>query len=111
MNPRIIQTAGVLAIVATACSRSPQSPEGFHLPEGDIERGKIAFVELNCATCHTIAGVALQASEPGIRPHDAVNVSSELLLPRSEPRMDTDRHGWFVLILSVCIRVHLWLFP
>jgi len=48
-----------LALFAAACKPPDQSPRGFRLPEGDIERGKEAFVSLNCYACHTVDGVAL----------------------------------------------------
>jgi hypothetical protein len=36
------------------------SPVGFRLPEdGDIERGRAAFVELQCHKCHTVVGTTL----------------------------------------------------
>ena len=38
------------------CAPSEQSPVGFRLPEGDLVKGKEAFVKLNCGSCHTVAG-------------------------------------------------------
>jgi hypothetical protein len=36
------------------------SAAGFRLPDnGSVERGKAAFVELQCTRCHTVAGVDL----------------------------------------------------
>jgi mono/diheme cytochrome c family protein len=37
--------------------------KGFRLPEGDMERGKTAFLELNCHQCHSVAGVSLPKSD------------------------------------------------
>jgi sulfur-oxidizing protein SoxX len=34
---------------------------GFALPDGDIERGKTAFLALRCHSCHTVSGVELPA--------------------------------------------------
>ena len=45
----------LLGLVA-ACERSPQSSRGFVFPEGDAARGKTAFVELKCYTCHHVDG-------------------------------------------------------
>ena len=47
----------LLAMLTTACI-NPRSSAGFRLPDGDIERGKAAFLELKCYTCHTVSGVA-----------------------------------------------------
>jgi L-cysteine S-thiosulfotransferase len=45
------------AMWLTGCGK--QSPRGFRLPEGDPERGKLAFAELQCQTCHPVEGVEL----------------------------------------------------
>ncbi len=42
-----------------ACDSGPRSPVGFLLPEGDVELGKAAFVELECNSCHSVNGVDL----------------------------------------------------
>jgi len=49
----------VLLGVLAGCG-GRHSPIGFRLPEnGDIERGRAAFVALECQSCHTIPGVVL----------------------------------------------------
>lgn len=48
----------LLAMLTTACV-NPRSSAGFRLPDGDIERGKAAFLELKCYTCHTVSGMDL----------------------------------------------------
>ena len=42
-----------------ACDSGPRSPVGFLLPEGEVELGKAAFVELECNSCHSVDGVDL----------------------------------------------------
>lgn len=42
-----------------ACDSGPRSPVGFLLPEGEVELGKAAFVELECNSCHSVNGVDL----------------------------------------------------
>lgn len=37
--------------------------KGFRLPEGDIERGKAAFLQMKCHQCHSVAGVVLPNSD------------------------------------------------
>lgn len=50
----------VLIGLLTGCG-GRHSPVGFRLPAtGDIERGRAAFVSLECTSCHTIPGVVLQ---------------------------------------------------
>jgi len=49
-------TAAVL-LAALSCSPGRQSPVGFRLPEnGDIGRGRAAFMELGCHECHKVVG-------------------------------------------------------
>jgi L-cysteine S-thiosulfotransferase len=48
-----------LVLVLGGCARDSHEVEGFTLPAGDIERGKLAFVDLGCRQCHTVAGVEL----------------------------------------------------
>jgi mono/diheme cytochrome c family protein len=46
----------VLLMLVTAACSGPKSGAGLRLPDGDVERGKAAFLELKCSTCHTVAG-------------------------------------------------------
>lgn len=44
--------------------------KGFVLPEGDTQKGKEAFIGLNCHTCHTVAGEVLPDVQRAIKaPH------------------------------------------
>lgn len=52
----------IAGAVTTGCDSGRQSSRGFRLPVyGDIERGKIAFVERGCSKCHRVSGVDLPA--------------------------------------------------
>jgi L-cysteine S-thiosulfotransferase len=54
--------AAVLVFGALAGCGGRHSAAGFRLPEnGDVGRGKAAFVELKCSNCHTVANVDLPA--------------------------------------------------
>ena len=49
----------VLAVVlasSLACESGRRSSSGFRLPEGDVERGRAAVLELKCHACHDVAG-------------------------------------------------------
>lgn len=49
-----------LAMLLVGCGPDPNSDAiGFRLPKGDIEKGKTAFMDLKCHTCHSIKGVEL----------------------------------------------------
>ena len=52
-------TALVCALVLLSCSPPEKSPSGFRLPDGDVERGRRAFVELKCNACHRVNGLDL----------------------------------------------------
>jgi hypothetical protein len=52
--------AAVLVFGMFAGCDGRHSAAGFRLPDnGSVERGKAAFVELQCTRCHTVAGVDL----------------------------------------------------
>jgi L-cysteine S-thiosulfotransferase len=38
---------------------------GFHLPQGDADRGREAFIALGCNVCHSVAGHEPPLSGPG----------------------------------------------
>ncbi len=42
----------------SGCDMGPKSGYGFTLPEGDVERGQQAFVQLQCNSCHVVQGNA-----------------------------------------------------
>lgn len=46
------------AICLAGCDSGPKGSAGFTLPDGDAERGKAAFVEFQCNTCHVTKQVA-----------------------------------------------------
>jgi hypothetical protein len=66
MTKTVPWAAAVLFVTLTSCS-GRHSPAGFRLPEnGDVERGRAAFVELKCHTCHRVVGEDLPA--PTVEP-------------------------------------------
>jgi sulfur-oxidizing protein SoxX len=59
---RCLVIAAALVFVATGCN--PQkSARGFRLPDGNIEKGREAFVSLQCHSCHTVSGDNFPAPE------------------------------------------------
>ena len=60
-----------LLLLIVGCAAHGTSERGFRLPEGNLENGKTAFLELKCHTCHTIHDLELPktASES---PYDVV---------------------------------------
>ena len=67
----------VLLGAAVACSTGRHSSAGFRLPtDGDVERGKAAFVALECHTCHEVPGLDLP--RPTVQPPVPVVLGREL---------------------------------
>ena len=70
-----IVTLTAATFVCTACN-ARYSSSAFHLPaDGNLERGKIAFVALKCHTCHDVPGAAL--STPSVQPPVGVRLGGE----------------------------------
>jgi mono/diheme cytochrome c family protein len=57
MRTITLSVAALILILAVACTPARKSSAGFHLPDGDPERGKAIFVEMKCYTCHRVTGV------------------------------------------------------
>lgn len=49
----------VVALGVASCGPPERSAAGFRLPEGDVERGREAFLELRCNACHRVRGLEL----------------------------------------------------
>lgn len=80
--------AGSLLAFTAACSRGRYAPADFHLPpDGDAERGKAAFVALECNTCHRVSGVDLPA--PTVQPPVPVELGGEVIHRLSDAYLAT----------------------
>jgi len=67
----------MLLALATACSSGRHSSAGFRLPDGgDVEKGKAAFVALQCHTCHEVQGVDFP--RPTVQPPVPVTLGGEV---------------------------------
>lgn len=63
MRRLLICLLGILLIHTVGCGPASKSARGFRLPDGDIERGKAAFVALRCHDCHKVEGLELPPPE------------------------------------------------
>lgn len=61
MKTRLIIMLGVLCALAAlpGCGNNPKSARGFRLPDGDVQKGRQAFLALNCNACHRVEGEEL----------------------------------------------------
>jgi sulfur-oxidizing protein SoxX len=68
MAYRSKQLAVVLLLVTgAACGSGRTSPAAFRLPpDGNVERGKTAFLAFGCNSCHEVSGVDLP--RPSVQP-------------------------------------------
>ena len=69
-----------MAILLTGCG-GPKSARGFRLPEGNAEKGKAAFVKLQCNSCHIVEGLPLPP--PGSKSPITVVLGGEVLRVRT----------------------------
>lgn len=53
-----------------------KSGVGFRLPEGNVDKGKAAFVELKCYSCHTVDGV--QLPDHSVQKHKPVPIGGDV---------------------------------
>jgi mono/diheme cytochrome c family protein len=51
---------GLVLLTTLLAGCGPKSPLGFSLPDGNSTRGRAAFVELHCTSCHEIEGQDLE---------------------------------------------------
>ncbi|MGB5289904.1 MAG: hypothetical protein WBN41_00440 [Lysobacterales bacterium] len=47
----------ILILLLTACDIGPNSGRGFSLPEGNVDKGRATFVELECNSCHSVGDI------------------------------------------------------
>ena len=55
----------VLFFLLASCEFGPNSGRGFSLPEGDVEKGRTTFVELECNACHSVGDIERVAGSEG----------------------------------------------
>ena len=66
---RFVKLLPIVALLGgtVACDSGRHSSAGFRLPvNGDVERGKVAFVQLGCNHCHEVSGMDLP--KPTVQP-------------------------------------------
>jgi hypothetical protein len=47
----------ILFFLLASCEFGPNSGRGFSLPEGNVDKGRAAFVELECNSCHSVGDI------------------------------------------------------
>lgn len=60
----VISLASALLLVNSSCrNEAAKMAKGFRLPEGNVENGKAAFLQMKCHQCHSVAEVVLPNSD------------------------------------------------
>ena len=75
-----------LVLMGVAACSGPTPEAVKDLPAGDVERGRQAFVTLQCTACHEVAGGGLPAAS--VVP--AVGLGGRMLLPPSAETLAED---------------------
>jgi hypothetical protein len=65
-----------LLALGTSCKGS-KSGRGFRLPDGNVDQGRVAFVQLGCNQCHSVKGVEL--AKPAVLGPVQVQLGGEVL--------------------------------
>lgn len=78
MKSRLPIFAGLALL--QGCYGGPESGMGFRLPDGEADRGRAAFVDLQCHSCHVVQGLELPAPD---------TVEMEVVLGREVSRVQT----------------------
>jgi len=58
----LLSSLSFLCLISS-CTPDKQSGTGLYLPEGNIDNGKQAFIDLGCTWCHSVKGIELPAVE------------------------------------------------
>ncbi len=56
-----------VAFLLSGCETEVRTQSQIHLPEGDPESGKAAFVSLGCVNCHAVVGANLPEGDGPLR--------------------------------------------
>jgi len=55
----------ILFFLLASCDIGPNSGRGFSLPEGNVDKGRTTFVELECNACHSVGDIERVAGLEG----------------------------------------------
>jgi L-cysteine S-thiosulfotransferase len=88
MRPLVVVLAAAVGVAGLGCDAGRKSSAGFRLPDGDVARGRAAFVELKCNACHRVAGMDLPP--PVAAPPVPVVLGGEYPRVRSDGELVTE---------------------
>jgi mono/diheme cytochrome c family protein len=47
----------LISISLISCDLGPDSPRGFSLPQGDVDKGAMVLTKYHCLACHQVKGI------------------------------------------------------
>lgn len=65
---QLIAVVFLMALVFGCQEAGSSSPRGMVLPEGNVEHGQQAFVDLKCHSCHEVEGLEEELPRPSALP-------------------------------------------
>jgi len=66
MKQFFLTPLSILILLLAACDIGPNSGRGFSLPEGNIDKGRATFVELECNACHSVGDIERITGNEGL---------------------------------------------
>jgi hypothetical protein len=69
-------------LLVVACGTGRKGSAGFHVPDGDPEKGRAVFVSLRCYSCHRVPGVDMPP--PTAQPESVVELGGRVPVPRTD---------------------------
>lgn len=86
----ILMSVVPLILFLFGCQPQPAAHESLQLPQGDVQKGKAAFVELQCSVCHAVAGWKGEPlPRPTIKPAVPVVLGTETTRPTRMQRINS----------------------
>jgi mono/diheme cytochrome c family protein len=76
-----------IGLLAAGCTPPEKSGVGFRLPDGNVDRGKQAFIDLKCSSCHSVEGVHFGTNQ--ITGHLNIVLGGETLMVRTYGQLVT----------------------
>ena len=87
MRARFLVSMGLLVVALAGCGRDSSPPVAIYVPDGDVARGRAAFIALQCNACHTVAGIEMPP--PVADPPVGVALGGEVARPPTKGELYT----------------------
>ncbi len=72
----------IVPLLLASCGTGRKGSAGFHVPDGDPEKGRAVFVSLRCYSCHRVAGADVPA--PTAPPESIIEIGGTVPVPRTD---------------------------